>query len=343
MDSEKIILKKWLNDVKRNKLYNSNFITFRRIFYIIVIFFIIITYLLYSFNFIENGKIKNNIFNNVNIKQLIKKGISLNNNDCNFIKNLLINRTQPFDFENELIFFISLLSCKIPFSFIRFGDGEDYIMKGKKIEAKIDKWYWDSKNKKFRKKLIESVSICTRKNNFISIPCKNWIETSRSILSFSKCSNAKYMSYATLFINKNYQIFKNFILNFIKNSNRWRIILVANSFINKNISWAYKFFPIPDHIIENWEKFYSTFISKLSNEAKQDNLIFFVSAGPAANVIILYLTNINNRNIYIDFGSSIEFITKGYSTRPYSNKHSKYAHLSCESFSLKNKKLIYQR
>jgi hypothetical protein len=342
MNSGKIFSKKWLNGMTRNKFYKSNSIKYRRTFYIIVTFFLVLIYLLFSFN--ENRKSKkNNLFNNFNIKQLIKNERNLDNNDCNYIKNLMRNRTQPFDFENELIFFITLLSCKIPFSFIRFGDGEEYIMKVKKIEAKTDKWYWDFKNKKFRKNLIESVSICRYKNNFISIPCKNWIETSRSILSFSKCSNAKYMSFATLFINRNYQIFKNFILNFIQNSNRWRIILVANSFINKNISWAYKYFPVPDHIVENWEKFSVSFLSKLSNEAKQDNLIFFVSAGPAANVIISYLTKINNRNIYIDFGSSIEFITKGYSTRPYSKKNSKYAIQGCESFSFKNKKLIYQR
>jgi len=343
MDYGKVILKKWLNGAEGTKFNKSNIIKYRKIFNIIFTFLILLTYLLLSFNFIGNRKRKNNQFNNFNIKQFIKNITNLNNNDCKFIKNLLRNRTHPFDFENELIFFISLIWCKIPFSFIRFGDGEDSIMKGKKIEAPTDKWIWDSKNKKFRENLIESVSICTRKNNFISIPCKNWIETSRSILSFSKCSNSKYMSFATLFINKNYPIFKNFILNFIRNSNRWRIILVANSCINKNISWAYKYFPVPDHIVENWEKFSISFLSKLSEEAKQDNLIFFVSAGPAANIIILYLSKINNRNIYIDFGSSIEFITKGYSTRPYSNNNSTYAYQSCESFSLKNKKLMYQR
>ena len=151
------------------------------------------------------------------------------------------------------------------------------------------------------------------------------------------------MSFATLFINKNYPIFKDFILHFVHNSNRWRIILIANSIINKNISWAYKYFPVPDHIVENWNEFSMSFLPKLSQEAKQNNLIFFVSAGPAANVIISTLIKINNRNTYIDFGSSIEFLTKGYSTRPYSNKNSKYAKQGCESFLLKHKKLIYQR
>ena len=150
------------------------------------------------------------------------------------------------------------------------------------------------------------------------------------------------MSYATLFINKNYLIFKDLILRFINSSNRWRIILVANSIINKNISWAYKFFPVPDHLIEKWDKYSFSLFSQLSQEAKQNDLIFFISAGPAANIIISYLIKININNIYIDFGSSIEFITKGYTTRPYA-ENSEYSHQSCESFFLQNKSLIYTR
>ena len=52
------------------------------------------------------------------------------------------------------------------------------------------------------------------------------------------------------------------------------------------------------------------------------------------------LSKINQKNSYIDFGSSIEFITKGYSTRPYSwdNNFSKNR---CESFRLQNKILSY--
>jgi hypothetical protein len=125
------------------------------------------------------------------------------------------------------------------------------------------------------------------------------------------------MSFATLFINRNYHLFKDWIIDFINSSNRWKIILIANSIINKNITWAYKFFPIPDHFIENWDNYTTSLLPKLSSQAKQNNLIFFVSAGPAANVIISHLTKINNNNIYIDFGSSIEFITKGYTTRRY--------------------------
>lgn len=64
-------------------------------------------------------------------------------------------------------------------------------------------------------------------------------------------------------------------------------------------------------MIENWDNYSIPLLSKLSHQAKQNDLIFFISAEPAANIIISYLTKINNNNIYIDIGSSIEFITKG--------------------------------
>jgi hypothetical protein len=302
--------------------------------------FIFFNFCIFSFIFIWNSKTIKNLYNYQNIKTQIENEVDSNDKKCITVKSKLNQREHPFEFINEFHFFIDLIKCKIPFSFIRFGDGENFIMKGKALNAPLDKWLWEPKNKKFQDSLIESSSICTKPNNFIGIPCKNWITVSESILSFSKCSSAKYMSFATLFINKNYHLFKDWIIDFINSSNRWKIILIANSIINKNITWAYKFFPIPDHFIENWDNYTTSLLPKLSSQAKQNNLIFFVSAGPAANVIISYLTKINNNNIYIDFGSSIEFITKGYTTRRYA-KNGETAFHSCEPFLINNKSVIY--
>jgi len=313
----------------------------KKIFFILIILLIIIYSFIFSIIIVKNGIFKTVLDNKRNITQQIENNIVLNDNDCLYIKNSLKRRSKPLNFQNEFYFFVSLISCKIPFSFIRFGDGENNIMRGKTINSKQDNWHWNPKNQKFRESLIESTNICTNINSFIGIPCKNWINLSKSILSFSKCSSSKYMSYATLFINKNYKKFNNWISRFINTKNRWDIILIANSIINKNISWALKFFPIPDNIVEIWDKFSNTLLKKLSDEAKKNELIFFVSAGPAANIIISFLMKINNKNIYIDFGSSIEIITKGYSTRPYTDKNSQYSQQSCESFYIQNKTLIY--
>ena len=347
METDRKCLYSWNNEIVKEKENKINIKNFRNLFYIFFTIIIILNFIFFSNIFIRNKIILNNIYKNINITYLIdnitksiKNKISSNDIECKLVENMLKSRTQPFDFENELLFFTNLISCKIPFSFIRFGDGENSIMKGIKLNAKVDKWYFNPKNKKFQESLIKSSSICINHNSFIGIPCKNWIKVSKSILSFSKCSNAKYMTYATLFINKNYPFFKEWILHFINSSKRWKIILVANSIIHKNIEWAYKFYPIPDHLIENWNKYSISLLSQLSIQAKQNDLIFFISAGPAANIIISYLNKINNNNIYIDFGSSIEFITKGYTTRPYA-KTGKASNHRCEPFFLKNKSLIY--
>jgi hypothetical protein len=215
-------------------------------------------------------------------------------------------------------------------------------MAGKQFATIRDKWFWNNTNKKFQESLIESSSICINSNNFIAIPCKNWNFISKSILSFSKCNNSKFMSFSTVFINKNFQFFQNWINKFINSSKRWKIILVANSLINKDISWAYKYFPIPDHIVQKWDELKDSLLKKLGNEATNNNLIFFISAGPAANIIITYLIKINNKNIYIDFGSAIEIITKGFSTRSYT-KNGKNSLVRCEQFYIENHLPIYFR
>ena len=94
------------------------------------------------------------------------------------------------------------------------------------------------------------------------------------------------MSYSALFINKNFKIFKEWILRFINSKNRWKIILIANSLINKDIKWAYKYYPVPERVVERWNEISYSLLPKLENEAMKNNLIFFVSAGPASNIII---------------------------------------------------------
>ena len=337
MKSKKTFIKKYQRKNTQNR--TKNYFNINKIILnILITLSVIIITLIISFRTIKNKSKGINFFN----KRLNKAETGPANNICMIAKNQLENRTHPFDYESEFNFFISLISCKIPFSFIRFADGEEFIMRGKYINCRRDKWYWTPENKNFRESLIESSSICTNPNNFIAIPCKNWIHFSKSILSFSKCTSAKYMTFATVFANKNYQAFKDWLINFLNDSNRWKIILVANTVLNTNISWAYKYFPIPDHLIENWDKYSSNLLQNLSEEAKRNELIFFVSAGPAADVIISYLTKINNKNIYIDFGSSIEFVTKGYSTRSYSDKKSVFAHQRCEPFYLKDNQLVYE-
>lgn len=342
METDIISSKKWNSKEKIIEDIQSDINNFKKIFYISIVLLFLLNIIIFSIIFTNHKKENNNILKNMNISDSIPNQNMFDDNYCLLVKNKLRNRTQPFDFQNEFIFFTDLISCKIPFSFIRFADCENYIMNGKKLYSKgvLDKWDWDPEDITFQQKLIESSSNCLNENSFIGIPCKNWIKISKSILSYSNCTSSKFMSYTTLFVNKNYPLFKDWIISFINSSSRWKIILVANEIINKNINWAYKFFPVPNNLIGNWQNFSTSLITKLSQEAINENLIFFISAGPAANIIISHLAKINNKNIYIDFGSAIEFITKGYTTRNYA-KNRTTSFLSCESFSFINKSLEY--
>ena len=122
------------------------------------------------FNIIlRKSKIKKNNNKNseiINITRLIENGTDLDKNICLFVNRTLEKRIHPFDYEEELSFIISLIKCKIPFSFIRFGDGEEHIMTGKTFDSKKDKWFWNNiiieiknNNQDFKISLIKSSSI----------------------------------------------------------------------------------------------------------------------------------------------------------------------------------------
>jgi hypothetical protein len=274
--------------------------------FIIITLVIFLFYLQFFLTFIRDKKessiknITNKANHNIYKNKLIKSNKVSHYISCSYTKNKLNDRSQPFEYSSEFFFITDLILCNIPFSFIRFADGENSIMMGEELTG-IDRWHWSKKNKKFRENLIESASICINNNSFIGIPCKNWNKISESILSFSNCTSAKYFSYSTIFTNKNFKVFKNWIVRYINSTKRRKIILIANSIINKNISWAYKFFPVPDNLVDNWNNFSIPLLSKLSRIAKSKNLIFFISAGPAANIIISFLSKINRKNIYISF------------------------------------------
>ena len=126
-------------------------------------------------------------------------------------------------------------------------------MDGLIVTIALDKWHWNPKQKKIQDELIESSNMCNEENHFIGLPCKNWQKITDAIFTHSNCTSSKYMSYTTVFVNRNYNRFKEWVLKYINSKNRRKIILIANSIINKDISWADQFFPVYNNLIDNWE------------------------------------------------------------------------------------------
>ena len=126
-----------LKSIKNNFKYFKKFIYF----FILLILSIFLCYILFILIFIRNKIEPNN-------KNLINNNILTNDILCEKTLKRLYNRTKPFEYKDELIFIIDLISCDIPFSFIRFADGENSIMIGKELKG-IDKWHWNPNNLKF--------------------------------------------------------------------------------------------------------------------------------------------------------------------------------------------------
>ena len=119
MKSDEIIILNNNKKVKGNIIKNS-IIQIRKIFYLLII--IILSLLFQKTNF------KNNFYKKKAIFPIIQNENYSITNNCSIVKEQLDKRTQPFNYENEFYFFTSIISCKIPFSFIRFADGEEYII-----------------------------------------------------------------------------------------------------------------------------------------------------------------------------------------------------------------------
>ena len=108
----------YLNNYKKVKdnIFKNCTIRIRKIFYLII---------LLIFN--QKTKLINNFYKKSNIFPVNKNKYNSTITNCSLVKELLIKRTQPFEYESEFYFFTSIIYCKIPFSFIRFADGEEYI------------------------------------------------------------------------------------------------------------------------------------------------------------------------------------------------------------------------
>ena len=98
-----------------------------------------IFYLIFLTVFVLKGRFKKELYKKERLLLFFKNQNNSFNNSCQIVKELLNKRTQPFDYESEFYFFASLIFCQIPFSFVRFADSHDYIMRGKAFKFDKDK------------------------------------------------------------------------------------------------------------------------------------------------------------------------------------------------------------
>jgi hypothetical protein len=234
------------------------------------------------------------------------------------------------DFREEFNKIVNLIETQNSFVFVRYGDGEVYLMEGKTIGKHtqahlVDKWE-SSGFSKLGKELTNSI-----KNSdwYYGIPCKCCNEYCKNyLIKLINVPNEQF-TYANLWANANYPLF----LDWIKKINS-EVVLIANKEAQKNLNKfpfrISEFFPIQDDCVNFYEKNSETLIEQLKSlSSRHQNKIFFVSAGPLSEVMINFLYNFNKYNKYVDVGSSLDEFTHQRTTRPYMIKGSMYNQKVC--------------
>ena len=101
-----------------DKDIQSDINNFKKIFYISIVLLFLLNIIIFSIIFTNHKKENNNILKNMNISDSIPNQNMFDDNYCLLVKNKLRNRTQPFDFQNEFIFFTDLISYAIYCNFL---------------------------------------------------------------------------------------------------------------------------------------------------------------------------------------------------------------------------------
>lgn len=231
-------------------------------------------------------------------------------------------------FDEHFEFFRDKIINKENFVFLRYGDGERIILENRSIPHNtqayiVDKWTFNG-NSVFSKDLMET---CLHKesNFYYGISCKCCDESASNY--YKKLLHNHNITYSNLFVNGNYEKF----IDFCKKIDREVIIIANKNCINSNYPFnVIKKVPIENDCVNWYETNKETIIKGMKILAKKykDNL-FFVSAGPLAEILIHNLYKENPENTYIDIGSALDVYTHGKITRPYQSPGSIYSTKKC--------------
>lgn len=237
------------------------------------------------------------------------------------------------DFRDEFYKFATLIENKTPMALVRYGDGEHLLMEGKGVSNitqayKVDGWGAEPRLYKMSYDLLDSLQH-TEPNYYYAIPCQCCNEYGKKFYLDRIKQGMDNITYANVFINGNYPLWKNFLYSMGQH-----IVLIANEAgIGKDLYPPLavdNYIPVKRDCVNFWEKNRDKFKDFLTKSVQgMSGVLFFISAGPMAKVIIDHLWKVNPTNRYIDVGSAIDEFIYGAPTRPYMIRNNPYYYRVC--------------
>ena len=204
-------------------------------------------------------------------------------------------------FDEELIKFHNRLKSNKPFAFSKYADGEWLAMMGVSCQPGNGEWVIDNTVEHLRSQqlLIDSFRY-KHPDYYVGISCTCCQGDAHYKMAQFSGQSQDNLTFANLFVNANYSYF---LENIIPEFSTRDIILVANQ--NSDVS------KLPFRVEDFYGVGYNAWINDLNiiqkiQDKQYENKTILFSCGPLGNILAHQLHSTNNKNTYIDVGSTVD-------------------------------------
>ncbi|KAJ3317043.1 hypothetical protein HDV06_002198, partial [Boothiomyces sp. JEL0866] len=221
----------------------------------------------------------------------------------------------------------------------RYGDGELAVIDAQPLVAEQDNWkYLGGPNSILSKDLNSTLKGHYGEPIYYGFPANDNVGSLNTYMSLTE-QNLNYVTYANLFVNANYPKTKK-LLEMIQKGEAGDVVIFASKESRSHadsFSTLQEYVECPNEGLQWYETNHQSIKKVWDTLAKKyTNTLFIMSCGPLSNIAVHRMWNLNKKNRYIDFGSSVDEVLKGRQTRPYMDPNSNYANQADYAFLVKD-------
>lgn len=214
----------------------------------------------------------------------------------------------------------------------RFADGEANILKNNTIGNKDGWLYKKDKNLVFRADLRKAL-LCTDPGFIYGISCSCCDKVNHDFLLANLKTTSENMTFSNMWVNSNFPLFKERFFKTLTASKK-NIVICTNSKAKikklEEFIPVKDFIPIPGNCVVYWEKNRDYVKALLDLKGSTyNNSIFLFAAGPLSEILIRELWAVNQNNIMLDIGSSLDPFLFNRRSRSYHYDNSEFANRTC--------------
>lgn len=222
-------------------------------------------------------------------------------------------------------YYIDLIQSGKPFALSRYCDGEAAILMGTGVGRgsqawEVDRWEASPGESLFQDELWHCLHHDEPDFHY-ALPTLNDPINKEGVHFLLDNCPSKNITYNTVFSNANYKRWK----EYLQTKHRKRTVVIANQ--DSPMPFPCTSYEFPDNCVNAYNEDPSMY-SKYEDLARGYlDTTFFISAGPAACILVSKMWRVNPTNQYIDVGSALDEFVHKKKTRPYMNPNSGYATL----------------